>query len=262
MLRINNISLDVASEIGAPSIIAYLPTHFWRVTTSILVVDGRIEQPRGSSQLKLVVDGRNNEQYLSAALTPSINRCCCLVRCWKQMPHKCTRLSTSPNLKSEGAYADRFGLIYWANAVLSLGLFVFNNQIWHLAHHAPSLQQVHISYEPTAEPPTAAIPTDCRASTMYLSFIHINNSPNKCYSKWNLDDPICSESTSLLPCIIEEVSRHQTSLPAWLLIVEVTGDTETMLAVRRRKGQAFGEKIIALIESYFILYLFLFFALH
>jgi hypothetical protein len=51
-------------------------------------------------------------------------------------------------------------------------------------------------------------------------------------------------------------------LPAWLLLVEATGDTETMLAVRRRKGQAFGEKIIALIESYYILYLFLFFAMN
>jgi hypothetical protein len=44
MLRIKNISLDVASEIGVPSIIAYLPTHFRRETTSILTRGRRPKQ--------------------------------------------------------------------------------------------------------------------------------------------------------------------------------------------------------------------------
>jgi hypothetical protein len=51
------------------------------------------------------------------------------------------------------------------------------------------------------------LPTDCRASTMYISFIHINNSPNKCYSKWNLE-PDLLWIHLLIFILTNKVSRH------------------------------------------------------
>jgi len=44
--------------------------------------------------------------------------------------------------------------------------------------------------------------------------------------------------------------------------VEATGDTENKKHFERRNGQAFGEKIIALIESFYYFIALIFFAVH
>lgn len=229
-----------------------LHSHVWREVTSVLLRSIESNHVRVYPQLSDPIRQHcsSQRQHISSKVVSW----CVFVRYWR---HSIWSLN--------GAYV-RFGLVLseptQCYLLDCLGSAIRFGTV--CTHHSQliirRIDYKHQSYEQIAEPPTCTYPPT------FITFISKRlqrsiNSPNKYLLEMKCGRP------DLLWIHLSTSIHSRRSIKTSIVIaclattVEATGDTETMLAVRRRKGQAFGEKIIALIESYFI-FTALFMSLH